>query len=141
MMIKEKGWKIGELVKQTGLTVWTLHHYDRIGLLCPSRYSAAGHRLYTEADIGKLQQILSLKQLGFALETIKTMLEKPVFHPEEVIRMHLDRLNEHIRLQENLCSRLQHLFNMLKARQDVTAEQFIKTITRKSWNWPNSGNR
>ena len=61
-------WKIGELAKRTGITVRTLHHYDQIDLLVPSMHSDAGHRLYSATDIARLQQILSLKQLGFHLE-------------------------------------------------------------------------
>ena len=43
--------KVGELAKQTGLTVRALHHYDDIGLLQPSVRSDAGYRLYTRKDI------------------------------------------------------------------------------------------
>ena len=47
----QTSWKVGELASQTGLTVRTLHHYDEIGLLKPSEYTASGHRLYREEDI------------------------------------------------------------------------------------------
>ena len=49
--------KVGELAKRTGLTIHTLHHHDEIGLLKPSLHTAAGHRLYTAADIARLQQV------------------------------------------------------------------------------------
>ena len=73
----ERLWKVGELAARTGLTVRTLHHYDAIGLLCPSGRTGSahgsGHRLYTGADVERLHQILCLKQLGFegALKPIK----------------------------------------------------------------------
>ena len=54
--------KIGELAKQTGLSIRTLHYYDEIGLLCPSHRYDIGHRLYSDEDIIRLQQILSLRQ-------------------------------------------------------------------------------
>ena len=57
-------WKVGELAERTGLSVRTLHYYDEIGLLSPSRRTAAGHRLYTAGDVVRLQQIRSLKQPG-----------------------------------------------------------------------------
>lgn len=63
-------WKIGELASQSGITVRTLHHYHQIGLLVPSEFTEAGHRLYTEFDVSKLQQILVLKQLGLSLDVI-----------------------------------------------------------------------
>ncbi|WP_263404975.1 MerR family DNA-binding transcriptional regulator [Pseudomonas aeruginosa] len=52
--------KVGELAKQTGLTVRALHHYDDIGLLQPSARSDAGYRLYTPKDITRLHQIQAL---------------------------------------------------------------------------------
>ncbi|MCX7749663.1 MAG: MerR family DNA-binding transcriptional regulator [Clostridia bacterium] len=48
MVINKNNWKVGEFARQTGLTVRTLHHYDQLGLLSPSKYSDAGHRFYTE---------------------------------------------------------------------------------------------
>lgn len=128
MMITDKGWKVGELAKQTGLTVRTLHHYDQIELLSPSWRSNAGHIIYNEADIARLQQILSLKQLGLPLEDIKKMVESPDFKPEKVVRMQLEHLNEHIRIQEQLRDQLTNIHELLKSRRDVSAEQFIKLI-------------
>lgn len=128
MIINKNFWKVGELAKQTGITVRTLHHYDQIGLLSPSQRSDTGHRLYNKTDIVKLQQVTSLKQLGFTLEKIKELIGNPNFNPVEVIKMHLESLKEHIQLQEDICSRLEGIYNMLQAYQDVNAERFIKLI-------------
>jgi len=68
-------WKVGELARRTGITVRTLHHYDEIGLLSPSTRSQAGYRLYTREDVARLQQILSLRQLGFSLQEIRACLD------------------------------------------------------------------
>jgi DNA-binding transcriptional MerR regulator len=84
--------KVGELARRTGLTIRTLHHYDEIGLLKPSLYSESGHRLYTARDVARLQQVLSLRQLGFALEQVRDCLDRPGFSPLEVIRLHVARL-------------------------------------------------
>src|SRR5215471_19289216 len=101
--------KVGELARRTGLTVRTLHHYDEIGLLKPSLYTEAGYRLYTHADVARLQQVLSLRQLGFALEEVRDCLDRPGFAPLEVIRLHITRLREQIELQRKLCERLETL--------------------------------
>jgi DNA-binding transcriptional MerR regulator len=63
--MKFEALKVGELARRTGLTVRTLHHYDEIGLLNPSLHTEAGYRLYTAGDVARLQQVLSLRQLGF----------------------------------------------------------------------------
>jgi DNA-binding transcriptional MerR regulator len=77
LILNKKTWKVGELARQTGLTIRMLHHYDKIGLFSPSQTSDKGYRIYTETNIAKLQQIMSLKQLGFALNEIKEMIENP----------------------------------------------------------------
>ncbi|MDB4866962.1 MAG: merR, binding family protein [Cohnella sp.] len=71
----------------------------------PSKNSDSGHRLYTEADIAKLQQVISLKQMGFTLEEIKTLMESDEYDPKEVLRVQLERLNETIQRQEQLYGR------------------------------------
>lgn len=67
----QQHWKVGDLASLTGLTVRTLRYYDQIGLFSPSGHSGSGHRMYNEADIQRLQKILSLKDLGLSLEEIK----------------------------------------------------------------------
>ena len=63
-------YRVGQLAELTGLTVRTLHHYDDIGLLSPSRRSGAGYRLYDGVDVERLYGILALRQLGLSLEQI-----------------------------------------------------------------------
>ncbi|KTD78820.1 MerR family transcriptional regulator [Legionella waltersii] len=69
-------WYVKDLAKLTGITVQTLHHYDRIGLLKPSLRLSNGYRVYSENDLLKLQQIIALKFFGFELEQIKNLLAK-----------------------------------------------------------------
>jgi len=71
-------WYVKELSKLTQVSVQTLHHYDRIGLLEPSVRLANGYRLYSEKDLLKLQQIIALKFFGFELSQIKTLLNNEV---------------------------------------------------------------
>ncbi len=120
--------KVGELARRTGLTVRTLHHYDAIGLLRPSLHTESGHRLYTAGDIARLQQVLSLRQLGFSLEEVRDCLDRPDFAPLEVIRLHVARLREQIELQQGLCARLEGLAALLRAAGEVSADEFLRTI-------------
>ena len=91
--------KVGDLAKQTGVSVRTLHYYDEIGLLSPSHRTEAGYRLYDETDIIRLQQIVSLRQIGFTLEQIRDCLEQHEFSPRHVVQLHLSKLQEQIALQ------------------------------------------
>lgn len=68
---------MGAVSEVTGVTVRTLHHYDEIGLLQPSERTAAGYRLYSDADLVRLHAILSWRDMGFALAEIAELLEEP----------------------------------------------------------------
>jgi MerR family transcriptional regulator, thiopeptide resistance regulator len=81
-----QSWSVGELAALTGVTVRTLHHYDRIGLLPPGERTAAGYRSYTEADLLRLQRILAYRELGFSLEDIAALLDDPDSDPLELLR-------------------------------------------------------
>jgi MerR family transcriptional regulator, thiopeptide resistance regulator len=120
--------KIGDLARQTGVSVRTLHHYDEIGLLTPSLRSASGHRLYTTGDVVRLQQILSLRQLGFSLQEIGQCLDRPEYSPLKLLELHLARLREQMEQQRVLCTRLEALAAKLRSAEEVSAEEFIQVI-------------
>ena len=120
--------KIGELAKQTGLSIRTLHYYDEIGLLCPSHRNDIGHRLYSDRDIIRLQQILSLRQLGFALKEIRECLENPDFSLPQVINLHRDRIREQIALSHTLLERLNGIARELETTKSVAVENLIQVM-------------
>src|SRR5437660_9196702 len=126
--MRQPALKVGELARRTGLTVRTLHHYDEIGLLRPSLHTESGHRLYAEADVARLQRIVSLRQLGFSLEEVRDCLDAPGFAPLRVIELHLARLREQTALRQQLCGRLEALANRLRAAGEVSADEFIEVI-------------
>ena len=121
-------WRVGELAWRTGVSVRTLHYYDEIGLLSPSQHSAAGHRLYTAGDIARLQQVLSLRQLGFSLEEIGDWLRRPGCSPLSVIELHLKRLHAQIERQRRLCRHLEALAARLGAAEEVSVAELTTTI-------------
>jgi DNA-binding transcriptional MerR regulator len=125
-------WKVGELAERTGLTVRALHHYDAMGLLSPSvRTDSAhgsGHRLYTAADVARLQQIQSLKQLGFALEQIREYLARADYDPRRVVRLHLERVRGQAAELKRLEDRLAALADALEEAEMVSADEFLSTI-------------
>ena len=121
-------WKVGELAKRTGLTVRTLHHYDQIGLLSPSHRTAAGHRLYVDADVARLQQVTSLRSLGFPLEEIRDVLNQKRMSPLQVVQLHADRLRQQVKSQQRLVERLDALAAGLKEAETVSADELIQTI-------------
>jgi DNA-binding transcriptional MerR regulator len=69
-------YKAQEFAERAGVTVRTLHHYDRLGLLAPSGRTEAGYRLYGDRDLVRLEQILALKFIGFPLREIRRLLKR-----------------------------------------------------------------
>lgn len=122
--------KVGELARRTGLTVRTLHHYDEIGLVKPSQHTESGHRLYTAADIARLQQVRSLRQLGFSLDEVRDCMTGAGFSPLELIHMHVGRLREQIAWQRDLCERLEAIARQFRTAEEVSVDEFITAIER-----------
>ncbi len=120
--------KIGELAKKTGLTVRALHHYDEIGLLSPSFRTEAGHRLYGEKDIQKLQEIMLLQLMRFSLAEIKICLEKKDFPFQDMAQAHLNRLQIEMQSQKALCNRIESIIKALNQQQASSVEDVIDTI-------------
>jgi DNA-binding transcriptional MerR regulator len=92
---------VGEVAALAGVTVRTLHHYDRIGLLSPAGRTSAGYRQYSPADLDRLHQVLLYRELGFPLEEVATLLDDPSADPAEhlrrqhrLLRDRLDRTQE-----------------------------------------------
>lgn len=123
-------WKVGELAKQTGLSVRTLHFYEKIGLLRPLQRTPAGHRLYVDSDIARLQRILSLRQLGFSLDEVHACLEKPEFALGPLIKLHRARLGEQIALQQQLYQRLASLEALVEAKAPIPVTQILRTMEK-----------
>ena len=100
-MTETAGMTVGQVAERFAVTVRTLHHYDEIGLLRPSRRSAAGYRLYTDADITRLQHVVVYRRLGLALSDIGAVLDDPgadvtahLRRQRETVMSRLDELSD-----------------------------------------------
>ena len=78
-MTNRRTFQVKEVARLAGVSVRALHHYDEIGLLVPSDRTGSGYRLYDEADLLRLQQVLIGRELGMPLEAIKRSLDDPSF--------------------------------------------------------------
>jgi DNA-binding transcriptional MerR regulator len=105
-------WYVKDLSNLTGVSKQTLHHYDQIGLLKPSLRLTNGYRLYSEADLLKLQQIIALKFFGFALKDIKTVLAGRV-----------DPWDHFLKQAECLEEQAKNLMEASQALKRITAEK------------------
>jgi DNA-binding transcriptional MerR regulator len=114
---------VGEVAALAGVTVRTLHHYDRIGLLSPSGRTAAGLPPYSAADLDRLHQVLLYRELGFPLEEVATLLDDPSADPAE-----------HLRRQHRLLrDRLERTQAMVAAvEKEMEARQMGISLTPRS---------
>jgi DNA-binding transcriptional MerR regulator len=120
--------KIGELAKRTGVSVRTLHYYDEIGLLSPRTVTPSRHRLYGGAELVRLQQIKSLRRLGFSLDEVRACLDAPEFSPAHVIEMHVHRLRDQVAKEQRLIALLQTLAAGYQAETMRSVHDFIEVI-------------
>lgn len=81
----EMSYTVGSVAKIAHVSVRTMHHYDEIGLLAASERSPSGYRLYSDADLERLQQILLYRELGFSLEEIENVMKDPGFRRYEAL--------------------------------------------------------
>ncbi len=90
---------VHEVSALTGVTVRALQYYDKIGLLSPAACTAAGYRLYDDAALERLQQILLFRELQFPLKEIKRILDSPGFDRNKALEQQIALLTlqrEHI---------------------------------------------
>lgn len=86
-------YRVHEFAELAGVTIKALHHYDRLGLLRPSR-TRGGYRLYTVRDLERLEQILALKFLGLPLKQIHAVLNRPALELRQTLRVQRAALEE-----------------------------------------------
>lgn len=125
----ERVWKVGELAAEVGLTVRTLHHYDRIGLVPPTERTGTGHRLYTAGDVERLYQVLALRHLGLGLDQIADLLEGSVAMTQ-VLSAHRDFLAAQLAATQQLHALVAALAATAENRPDASADRFLELIRR-----------
>lgn len=125
----ERVWRVGELARETGVTVRALHHYDRLGLLMPSSRTSGGHRCYTRADVERLHRIVTLRGFGFPLEDIAALLRaEPDQDPRDLIRQQLTVLGERITRATGLRDRLLGVLDELDHAVEPSTSEFLRLI-------------
>ena len=145
---------VNEVSKLAGVSIRTLQYYDKIGLLKPAEYTESGYRLYDDAAIERLQQILLFKELEFPLKDIKEIIMSPDFDKKKALDQQIKLLTlkkEHL---ENLISfargiKLRGVKNMdfsafdtkkideytKKAKEQWGASPEFKEFEEKTQNW------
>ena len=124
----ERFYKTAEFAKLAGVTVRTLHHYDRLGLLKPSSRTAKGYRLYGERDFARLQQIVTLKFIGFPLKQIKSILNRDSFDLSNELRSQREIIVEQRRRLELAIKAIEKVESVLASTDEPDWEVFAEII-------------
>ncbi len=106
---------VGEVAERFGITVRTLHHYDEIGLLTPSRRCASGYRVYTPADLTRLSQVIVYRRLEFSLDEIASLLDEG------------NEVSHLIRQRERVMSRLDEMKDLVAAIDQALEKAMTNT--------------
>ncbi len=120
--------KIGEFAKRAGVTVKTLLHYEKIGLLKPSYKTSSGYRVYCEEDFLKLQQIITLKFIGLSLNEINEILYKREENLESIISTQKSALEEKKKHIESVITVFDKAENQIKENGFLEVEKLIDII-------------
>ena len=95
---------VNEVSKLTGVSVRTLHYYDSIGLLKPTKTTDTGYRLYDDTALRRLQNILMFRELQFPLKEIKVILDSEGFDPNEALEQQINLLELQLKhIKELIC--------------------------------------
>ena len=122
---------VKQLSKLAGVTPRTLHHYDQIGLLKPSRVGENGYRYYGEESVLRLQQILFYRELGIPLEDIKKIMGRRDFDVMGALRSHKDALQKQVTRLNRLINTVDNTINHLKGNMTMSDKAYFEGFSEE----------
>jgi len=117
---------VSEVARLAHVTVRTLHHYDEIGLLVPSDRSRAGYRLYSEADLARLREILLFRELGFGLDAIADLLEQGAAERRAALAGQRERLVAQRRQMDAVIRAVDNALDALDGGKQMTTDKMFE---------------
>jgi len=116
---------VGQVATLARVTVRTLHHYDRIGLLSPSRRSESGYRLYDYGDLERLRQIRLLRELRFSLDAIGQMLDGPAYDRRSALVAQRELLRERQERTDRIIRGVDRALTVLEEESQMEATKMF----------------
>jgi DNA-binding transcriptional MerR regulator len=117
---------VKQLSKLAGVTPRTLHHYDAIGLLKPSRVGENGYRYYGEESLLRLQQILFYRELGIPLEDIKKLMGRRDFDVLGALHSHKEALQKQVARLNRLIQTVDNTIHHLKGNSAMSNKAYFE---------------
>jgi len=122
---------VKQLSKLAGVTPRTLHHYDAIGLLKPSRVGDNGYRYYGEESVLRLQQILFYRELDIPLEDIKKIMGRRDFDVLGALHSHKDALQKQVARLNRLINTVDNTINHLKGNNAMSNKAYFEGFSEE----------
>jgi MerR family transcriptional regulator, thiopeptide resistance regulator len=122
---------VKQLSKLAGVTPRTLHHYDAIGLLKPSRVGDNGYRYYGEESVLHLQQILFYRELGIPLEDIKKIMGRRDFDVLGALYSHKEALQKQVARLSRLIHTVDNTINHLKGKTIMSDKAYFEGFSEE----------
>jgi DNA-binding transcriptional MerR regulator len=123
---------INEIAKLANVTVKTLHHYHKIGLLVPYKRSASGYRFYSQNELERLQEILFFRELDFPLKNIREILRQDA-ERVNILSKQRDMLLERKRRLEGLCKTIDDSILHAARKETMSTEALFKGFNETEW--------
>jgi MerR family transcriptional regulator, thiopeptide resistance regulator len=117
---------VKKLADLAGISVRTLHYYDRIGLLKPDSRSESGYRRYGEEAVLRLQQIMFFKELDFSLEEIREIVSRPDFDVIAALQTHRVLLLKRAGRINTLISTVDKTIGKLKGKTNMKIKEYYE---------------
>ncbi|MCI4138781.1 MerR family transcriptional regulator [Bacillus vallismortis] len=124
-------YQVKQVADIAGVSIRTLHHYDDIQLLNPSAITDAGYRLYSDADLERLQQILFFKEIGFRLDDIKELLDHPNFDRKEALQSQKDILIKKKQRMEEMIQTIDRTLQSMKEGKQMSKRDLFAGLSMK----------
>lgn len=120
--------KLGSLA---GVSTRTLRYYDEIGILKPARINSSGYRIYGQAEVDRLQQILFYRELGISLESIKEIVTAPSFDGAAALKEHRKKLLEKKEQLELLIANVDKTIAVTEGRMKMSNKEKFEGFKKK----------
>jgi DNA-binding transcriptional MerR regulator len=120
---------VKQLSKMAGITPRTLHYYDEIGLLKPSRVGENGYRYYGEESFLRLQQILLYRELDVSLEDIRRIMSRRGFDVASALENHKEELKKRGARIERLIATVDNTLLHLKGEREMSQKQLFEAFS------------
>ncbi|MBI3152783.1 MAG: MerR family transcriptional regulator [Chloroflexi bacterium] len=122
---------VKQLSKLAGITPRTLHHYDDIGLLKPSRVGNNGYRYYGEDAVLRLQQILFYRELDIPLDDIKKIMGRRDYDVMGALQSHKEALSKQAARINRLIQTVDNTINHLKGSKTMSDDKFFEGFSEE----------